>query len=84
MVRRTFITRGFAYFLDEDGKNLLKFETEDRRMKMVSIVIPAYNEDTSLSQVKAERDQLQRTVRDVEFEFIVIDNASTDQPSKLA
>jgi len=53
-------------------------------MKTVSVVIPAYNEEDSLPQVKREMDQLIGSVPGIDFEFILIDNASTDATPKLS
>lgn len=51
---------------------------------LISIIIPARNEAENMARVEAEVTALAASRPDEEFEFIIVDNASTDATGQLA
>ena len=46
--------------------------------KMISIVIPAYNEEENIDELHQRFEQVIRSLSEYEFEVIIVDNGSTD------
>ena len=46
--------------------------------KMISIVIPAYNEEENIEELHQRLEQVIRSLPEYEFEVIIVDNGSTD------
>lgn len=50
----------------------------------ISLVVPAYNEEGNISRLETEVGRVAAMLPDYDFEFLVIDNASTDQTGPMA
>jgi len=55
-------------------------ENKTKTKNLVSLIIPAYNEESSIGSVL---DELKETVKDYLHEIIVVNDASTDETSSI-
>lgn len=72
--------------LDRRGDSLRqeRGSPEARKTALVSIVIPALNEETNLGNLLTELDVALSKIQDFAFEILVIDDGSTDATAEVA
>ena len=54
-----------------------------RKRKLISVVIPAYNEDGNIASLEERVTKVADSCKNYDFEFIVVDNASTDKTGQM-
>lgn len=62
----------------------MESKTESGKNKLISITMPAYNEEGNLPRAYEEITTVMATIPQYDYEVIVVDNASTDRTGDIA